>query len=112
MQEIRRHYLPECLLAFNSVLFFAGHALSRVWLVKCMELAQKVASNPTLVKALVEGGRMRDLVTAFAIDSQELLQANEQGKNKGKASKKERGIDMWQVSWKEDDRELDLDALD
>lgn len=111
-QQIRNHYLPECILAYNAVLYFAGHGLSRTWLVQCMELAQRVARNSNLTNAFVEGGRMRELVHAFAMDSQALLQANEQGKNRGKSSRKERGIDMWQVQWKEDHQELDLDALD
>ena len=111
-EQIRNHYLPECILAYNAVLYFAGHGLSRTWLVQCMELAQRVARNSNLTNAFVEGGRMRELVHSFAMDSQALLQANEQGKNRGKSSRKERGIDMWQVQWKQDYQELDLDALD
>ncbi len=111
-RQIRNHYLPECVLAYNAVLYFAGHGLSRTWLVQCMELAQRVAKSSNITDAFVEGGRMRELVHAFAMDSQALLLANEQGKNRGKSSKKERGIEMWQVQWKEDHNELDLDALD
>ena len=77
-----------------------------------MELAQKVAQNENLTNAFVEGGRMRELVHCFAVDSQALLQANEQGRNRGKSSKKERGIEIWQVQWKEDGREMDLEAVD
>jgi hypothetical protein len=113
LDVIRQHYLPECILALNTVLFFAGHVLTRTWLVQCMELAHRVATNPTLIEAFSDGGRMRDLVTAFAIDSQELLQANEQGKNKGKATKKEKGIEIWQVTWNEDnDATIDLETGD
>lgn len=115
LEDIRNHYLPECILGYNSVLFFAGHALSRTWLVQCMDLAQKVASIRNLTDAFVKGGRMKELVTAFAIDSQELLQANEQGQGKsrgGKVGKKEKGIDMWNVTWREEGRELDLEAVD
>ncbi len=112
LQQIRTHYLPECVLAYNSVLFFAGHALSRKYLVQCMDLAQQVAATPNLTDAFVESGRMRELVNAFALDSQALLLAGEQGRNKGKASKKEKGFDMWQVQWKQDDGGLDLEALD
>lgn len=77
-----------------------------------MDLAQQVAATPNLTDAFVESGRMRELVNAFALDSQALLLAGEQGRNKGKASKKEKGFDMWQVQWKQDDGGLDLEALD
>ena len=110
LQEIRNHYIPECILAYNSVLYFAGHALSRSRLVECMELARTVAQIPSLTKAFVESGRMRELVTAFALDSQALLLANEAGKSKKVMGKSEKGIDIWQVSWKE--QALDLEALD
>lgn len=113
LEQIRDHYLAECILGYNSVLFFAGHALSRTWLVQCMDLAQRVASNTNLTEAFVRSGRMKELVNAFAIDSQELLQANEQVKNRaGKVGKKDKGIDMWSVSWRDEGRELDLEAVD
>ena len=62
LDEIRRWYLPEIILAYHSVLYFAGHAISRSWLVECMNLAQIVATNSTLTDAFVESGRMRELV--------------------------------------------------
>lgn len=104
---IRNHYLPECVLAYNSVLYFAGHALSRQNLVQCMELAQIVAQNPTLTNVFVASKRMKELVTTFALDSQALLRANEsgagnarQGAKRSAAGKKVRA-DIWQVSWKD-----------
>src|SRR5256885_8464320 len=84
LDEIRRWYLPEIILAYNSVLYFAGHAISRSWLVECMNLAQIVATNSTLTDAFVESGRMRELVAVFALSSQALLHANEAGGKKGK----------------------------
>lgn len=92
--KIRNHYLPECVLAYNSVLYFAGHAITRNHLVECMTLAQLVATNDTLTEAFVASSRMRELVSAFALSSQALLHANEQGSRKGK---REEGIDIWQV---------------
>ena len=94
LRVLRNHYLPECILAYNSVLYFAGHSLTRAWLLECMNLAQIVATNSTLTDAFVEGGRMRELVTAFALSSQALLLANEAG---GKKGKRDHGIDIWQV---------------
>ena len=105
LDEIRRWYLPEIILAYNSVLYFAGHAISRSWLVECMNLAQIVATNSTLTDAFVESGRMRELVAVFALSSQALLHANEAG---GKKGKRDTGIDIWQVKY-DDAREAVLD---
>lgn len=101
--EIRKYYLPELILAYNSVLFVAGHAISRSRLVECMNLAQDVASNQTLTNAFVESGRMQELVTAFALSSQELLAANEAGGRKGRKGKalgigrNTKRSEIWQV---------------
>lgn len=105
LDQIRTFYLPEIMLAYNSVLYFAGHAISRSWLVECMNLAQVVATNPTLTNAFVEGKRMQELVTAFALSSQALLHANEQG---GKKGKRDHGIDIWNVRY-DDAKEVVLE---
>ncbi len=94
LANIRNHYLPECVLAYNSVLYFAGHVITRSWLVECMNLAQEVATNDTLTDAFAASSRMKELVSAFALSSQALLHANEQGSKKGK---KDEGIEIWQV---------------
>jgi len=113
LRKIRNHYIPECVLAYNNVLYFAGHAISRQYMVECMDLAQMVAQSGTLTNAFVESGRMRELVTAFALDSQALLQANEQAAGgKTKKGKKDKGLEIWQVSWKEQSRPTDLETLD
>lgn len=100
LSEIRIHYLPELVLGYNSVLFFAGYAISRTWLGECMELANIVATTPSLTEAFVIAGRMRELVTALALDSQSLFAANEAGAKKP-GEKKVKALDMWTVHWKE-----------
>jgi len=112
LTQIRNHYIPECILAYNGALYFAGHALSRVWLVECMNLAQLVAQNKTLTDAFVQSGRMPELVKAFALDGQALLHANEQGRTKSKKGKIENGNnEIWTVHW-QDQGPIDLEALD
>ncbi|KAL2419735.1 Nucleoporin NUP84 [Exophiala dermatitidis] len=112
LTALRNHYVPECILAYNGVLFAAGHYCSRVWLVECMELAQVVAQNPMLTEAFVESGRMKELVKAFALDSRSLLEATEQGASKSKKIKTEKGnSDIWKVTWKQSGP-VDLEALD
>ncbi|OAL21048.1 hypothetical protein AYO22_08332 [Fonsecaea multimorphosa] len=121
LNDIRNHYIPECILAYNSALWFAGHFASRAWLVECMTLAQVVAETPMLTNAFVESRRMKELVRAFAVDSQALLQATEQGASGGaggsasrtKKIKTDKGnADIWKVSWKEQTEPLDLEAMD
>jgi nuclear pore complex protein Nup107 len=94
LTNIRNFYVPECILAYNSVLYFAGHAISRNWLVECMSLAQIVATTDSITEAFVESSRMKELVAAFALSSQALLRANEQGGRKGK---RDEVFEIWQV---------------
>ena len=110
LDDIRNHYLPECILAFDSVLYYAGHALSRKYLVECMNLAQLVASSSTLTKAFVESKRMQELVTAFAVDSKALLHANEI--DGGKKTRKDSGIDIWQIKGLSLNEATDLNPSD
>lgn len=111
LQELRNHYIPECVLAYNSALYFAGYSLSRAHLVETMELAQIVAQNPMLTNAFLASGRMKELVRAFALDSQALLLANQTGGKGAKRTKSEKGNpDIWTVAWRDDG--VDLEALD
>lgn len=122
LDDIRNHYIPEVILGYNSALWFAGHYASRTWLVECMTLAQIVAETPMLTDAFLASGRMKELVKAFAVDSQALLQATEQsgasgsGASAGRAKKikADKGnADIWKVTWKTDDiKPLDLEAMD
>lgn len=105
LKDIRDHYLPECVLAYNSALYFAGHCITRQRLTQCMDLAQKVARTGSLNKAFVNSKRMSELVEAFARDSQELLSAQEQ-RRKGRNRNLKRPPpgatekpDIWQVTW-------------
>ena len=85
-----------------------------------MNLAQTVAETPMLTATFVTSGRMKELVRAFAVDSQTLLQASESGNGAGgsnggrsKKIKADKGnADIWKVSWKEDFKPLDLEAVD
>lgn len=121
LNDIRNHYIPEIILGYNSALWFAGHYASRTWLVECMTLAQIVAETPMLTNAFIANGRMKELVRAFAVDSQALLQATEQsgasaGASAGRAKKikSDKGnADIWKVTWKNDDiKPVDLEAMD
>ncbi|KAI9879403.1 MAG: Nucleoporin nup84 [Pleopsidium flavum] len=101
LAEIRIAYLPEIVLAYNSVLHFAGHAISREMLLQSMELAATVAAKGSDVAAcFVSAGRMFELVDAFAITSKAILKANEQGSKANKGRKKTahgETLDLWTV---------------
>lgn len=112
LQQIRQHYLPECILAYNSALYFGGHVITRQNLVQCMDLAQQVAQNETLTGAFVASKRMQELVNAFALDSQALLRANEHEKTSTRAGGGKKSslggkvggrAGIWQVQWAADE---------
>lgn len=104
LHTLRTHYLPECVLAYNSALYFAGHCLSRGHLVQCMELAQTVAQNESLTQAFVDSKRMHELVTCFAQDSQALIRSNEvgggrHGQRSGASTERRDHSEIWHVDW-------------
>lgn len=105
LTDIRNHYLPECILAYNSALYFAGHAISRQRLTQCMDLAQKIAKTESLTQVFVASGRMSELVEAFAHDSQALLSAQElRKKGRNRSAKRPppgatQNPDIWQIKW-------------
>jgi nuclear pore complex protein Nup107 len=115
LQTIRNHYLPEIVLGFNSVLFFAGYAISRTHLAESMNLANIVAETPGLTQAFVASGRMKDLVQALAMNSRSLLKANEQGDGKTKrktGKEKTKGLHLWNVEWIDSGDATGMEALD
>ena len=101
LAEIRKTYLPEVLLAYNSVLHFAGHAISREMLLKSMDFAASVAAQGSDVAAcFVSAGRMRELVDALAMTSKAILKANEHGSTVKKGRKKAsygQSLSLWTV---------------
>lgn len=101
LAELRKAYLPEVLLAYNSVLHFAGHAISREILLRSMEFAASVAAEGSDVAAcFVSTGRIRELVDALAITSKAILKANEQGSKVHKSRKKAshgESLNLWTV---------------
>ena len=88
------------ILAYNSVLNYGGHALSREILLQCMDLATIIAAeNSDLADIFIKAGRMSELVNSMAIASKSILRAEEIG---GKSTRKGRKIqgssmDIWNV---------------
>lgn len=86
---LREAYLPEIILAYDSILHFSGFALSRDNFLECMELSTMIAAEDSdLVEIFMKKGRMRELVAAFADNSRALLQAKTPGKSRSVTTSK------------------------
>lgn len=97
LKAIRHAYLPEIVIAYNSVLHFAGASLGRDHFTKSLELSTLVASeeNKELAEALVSTGRMGELVRGLALTSKQLLQWNQEAvKAEGTGRKRKASRDM------------------
>lgn len=81
IEFIRTEYLPEILIAYNTVLHAAGNLVSREALLESMDLATVIAEkdNP-LSDDFVKAGRMRELMTGFALTSEVMLVLKAEGK--------------------------------
>jgi len=98
---LRETYLPEIILAYDSVLHFAGFVLSRDNFLECMDLSAIIAAEDSeLADLFLRKGRMRELVAAFAENSRALLSANMPGKGRtGNNSKKLRTLGWTRELW-------------
>ena len=66
--------MPETILAYISILQFAGETLTRDFLMECMDLASLIATEGSdLMDVFVKTKRLQDLVEAFAMASKNLL---------------------------------------
>lgn len=99
LDSLRTAYLPEVVLAYNTVLSIGGQFLSREVLLRAMDLAALVATeNSQLAACFVKAGRMAELVDALAMSSKTILRADEMGAKQGKKSRKTvEGLGLWTV---------------
>ena len=100
VESIRNSYIPDVVIAYNSVLQFAGHTLSRDSLIESLNLSTLVAAQDSdILSCFVKTGRVTELVTAFAVSSKSMLKANEQGPSKGRRKRGGMGesLAVWQV---------------
>lgn len=99
-RQIRVACLPEVLLAYNTVLNFSSHYLSRDLLLKSMDLAALVASEDSgLAECFMAAERMPELVDSFALLSKTIIRADDRGAKGGKSKKRRHGetLDLWTV---------------
>ena len=99
-KQIRIACLPEVLLAYNMILNFSSHYLSRDLLLKSMDLAALIATEESgLAECFMAAERMPELVESFALLSKTMIRADDRGAKVGKSRKKRNGetLDLWTV---------------
>jgi nuclear pore complex protein Nup107 len=99
---LREAYLPEIILAYDTILHFAGLYISRDNFLEALNLATMIASEGAdFVELFLKTGKMKDLVESLAGDSAALLFSTGPGKQNRKPTKKikERGWlrDIWRI---------------
>ncbi|MCJ1401872.1 Nucleoporin nup84 [Xylographa trunciseda] len=100
INDIKVAYLPEIILAYNTVLHYGGYCISRDNLLQCLELAATVAAESSdLAKIFVQAGRMSQLVNSMAIVSKSILGAEKAGGQPARKEKRSSGasMDIWSV---------------
>lgn len=99
-KQIRIACLPEVLLAYNMILNFSSHYLSRDLLLKSMDLAALIAAESSgLAECFMAAERMAELVDSFALLSKTIIRADDKGAKAGKSKKKRNGetLELWTV---------------
>lgn len=116
---IRRMYIPEVVLAYNTVLHAAGNLITREALLESMDLsvaiAQDGATTPAtggsdasktgevvsgngLAEAFKQAGRMRELVDSFALTSKVMLILKAEGKAwKARKDRAGKELGVWEI---------------
>lgn len=95
---LREAYLPETILAYISILKFAGYALTRQFLLECMELSTLIAAEDSdLLEPFEKSGRVRELVDAFASASKSLLTSTSSKKSASKSGTKKLKAKGWKT---------------
>lgn len=73
-EHIRRTYLPDLILDYHNVLYYASHSLDKPSLLsQCMTVSIWVANTPHLTRSFTESKRMSELVDALALASKAMV---------------------------------------
>lgn len=107
LMHIRCTYLPEILIAYNTVLHSAANYISRDALIDSMDLSTIIArdqlgkitaSSNGLAECFVKAGRMRELIRSFALSSKAMLVLKAEGKTwKPKREREGKELGMWEI---------------
>ena len=107
LKHIRLTYLPEIIIAYNIVLHAAGNLITRDSLLESMDLSVAIASENIgtdseesngLAKCFVQAGRMREVVSSFALTSKVMLVLKAEGKPwKAKKDRVGKDLGIWEI---------------
>jgi nuclear pore complex protein Nup107 len=98
--SLRDLYLPEAIIAYNTVLHSAGYLITRDSLLKSMDLSVAVAKEANrLTEPLVRAGRMRELVRSFALSAKAMLVLKGLGHKPWRTKRDREGKDpgIWEI---------------
>ena len=100
--EIRNMYLPEVILAYNSVLHHTGCTAGREMLPQCLELSTLLAADDSdVLSCFIKTKRLPELVEAFAHSSRAIIKANEMKGGKTSEEKRRAGngetLAIWHI---------------
>ncbi|PGH12178.1 hypothetical protein AJ80_06798 [Polytolypa hystricis UAMH7299] len=104
LEFIRTTYLPEVVLAYHSVLYYAAHSVGREILTQCMTLATVIGRTPLLAGTFMAAERMCELVDAFALSSSALM--NVKGLKLKKRLDQGATLDIWKMEPEESEEKL------
>lgn len=99
LEKIRTAYIPEIVLAYNTVLHSAGSLISRDNLIESMDLSTTIARDGSYIaECFVRAKRMRELVTSFAETSKAMLILKEAGRPwRSKKDKEGKDLGLWEI---------------
>jgi nuclear pore complex protein Nup107 len=119
---VRDLYLPEALIAYNTVLHSAGYLITRESLLKSMDLSVAIAQEEnSLTGPLIRAGRMRELVKSFALSARAMLVLKGLGHKPWRTRRDREGKDpgIWEIGPQgkhrvedDDDEDGDVDGVE
>ena len=107
LEHIRTAYLPEIVIAYNTVLHAAGNLITRDSLLESMDLAVLVAreggdggeEDNGIRESVVRAGRMRELVGSLAMTGKVMLVLKAEGKvwKAKKGDREGKDLAVWEI---------------
>ena len=106
---IRMMFLPEVVVAYNTVLHAAGNLITRDALLESMDLSVAVAADGDdgkeagkkegngLAECFQRAGRMRELVSSFALTSKVMLVLKAEGKPWKPRKEEGKDLGIWEI---------------
>jgi nuclear pore complex protein Nup107 len=99
LESIRKIFIPEIVLAYNTILHSAGSLISRDNLIQSMDLSTTIAQEDNnIAECFIQARRMRELVTSFAETSKAMLILKEAGRPwRPKKDREGKDLGLWEI---------------